>query len=93
MKSVRTDHVYRNKVKTFFKVRSTVTIDCFKNIIIQCRCYAPFNTFPIYYSTNSVSPNGLYGQEQLSLNIKLCLSVVSVRKNISQRTQRNTELD
>ena len=53
-------------LKLFFKVRSTVTIDCFRLIIIRCRCYAPFNTFPTYYSINSVSPNGLYKRQQLS---------------------------
>ena len=55
IKSVRTNPVYRNIVKTFFKVRSTVTIDCFR-LYVQCRCYAPLNTFPIYRSINSVSP-------------------------------------
>ena len=65
VKSVRTDPVYRDTVKTFFKVRSTVTIDCFRLVINRCRYYAPFSTFPIYYSINSVSPNGLYKQQQL----------------------------
>ena len=60
VKSVRTDPVYRNAVKTFFKVRSTATINYFRLIIIWCRCYASFNTFLIHYSINSISPNGLF---------------------------------
>ena len=47
-------------------MRSTVTIDCFRLVIIRFRCYAPFNTFLIYCSINSVSPNGLSRQQQLS---------------------------
>ena len=75
IKSVRTDPVYRDIVKHSLRCVAPSPLIVLGSIV-RCRCYAPFNAFPVYYSINGVSPNGLYMQQQFSIHYKkICTNV------------------
>jgi hypothetical protein len=56
-----------NKITPVFRCVAPIPLIILNNILIQCRCYAPYEIFPVVYSINCGSPNGLFNSNNFRI--------------------------